>query len=45
LKGVAISDGTTENSSTIFLPFERYFANLMAILSEKDENEENLLMR
>ena len=35
LKGVALSDATAENTSTIYMPFDRYFSHLLQIMAEK----------
>jgi len=43
-KGVPVSDATAENSSTIVPAFEKYFAHLMNILGEKQDQDENKLM-
>lgn len=43
-KGVPVSDCTAENTSTIVPAFEKYFAHLMTILGEKQEQDEKKLM-
>lgn len=43
-KGVPVTDCTAENTSTIVPAFEKYFAHLMTILGEKQEQDEKKLM-